>query len=142
MISPNQEVEATSTQRTVSMLETGGCLLAVGGRASPCRWANSHWRMKSSIKRVSGAVLVACGTTLVVMSPWLVIPLPALFTSAGANITSDGKTVLIHDFEDLVGLDAARATRCFWTFILMGLVVMFFGLWLVRSARIHSGLSR
>ena len=35
MRSPNQAVEATSTQRTVSMLETGGCRVSVGGRASP-----------------------------------------------------------------------------------------------------------
>ena len=38
----NQAVEATSTQRTVSMLETGGCRVAVGGRASPLRSASKN----------------------------------------------------------------------------------------------------
>ena len=33
----NQAVEATSTQRTVSRLQTRGCRVAVGGRASPRR---------------------------------------------------------------------------------------------------------
>ena len=37
MVTPNQAVEATSTQRTVSRLRSGGCRLAVGGRASPHR---------------------------------------------------------------------------------------------------------
>ena len=36
---PNQPVEATSTQRTVSRLQARGCRIADGGRASPCRSA-------------------------------------------------------------------------------------------------------
>ena len=38
-ITPNQAVEATSTQRTVSRQHIGGCRIAVGGRASPQRSA-------------------------------------------------------------------------------------------------------
>ena len=39
-VTPNQAVEATSTQRTVSRQRTRGCRVAVGGRASPHRSAD------------------------------------------------------------------------------------------------------